>query len=53
MEALFGKQQSLKDVLIAGALQQAMQGRRQSMLDTLKPYSSMGISPEQAMQLFA
>jgi hypothetical protein len=53
MEELFGKQQSLKDVLIAGALQQAMQGRQQSMLDTLKPYSSMGITPEQAMQLFA
>lgn len=53
MEALFGKQQSLKDVLIAGAFQQAMQGRQQSMLDTLKPYSSMGITPEQAMQLFA
>jgi len=53
MKALFGKQQSLKDVLIAGALQQAMQGRQQSMLDTLQPYSSMGISPEQAMQLFA
>ncbi len=53
MEALFGKQQSLKDVLIAGALQQAMQGRQESMLDTLKPYSSMGITPEQAMQLFA
>lgn len=51
MEALFGK--PLKDALIAGALQQAMQGRQQSMLDTLQPYSSMGISPEQAMQLFA
>jgi hypothetical protein len=53
MESLFGKRQSMKDVLIAGALQQAMQGRQQSMLDTLKPYSSMGITPEQAMQLFA
>lgn len=53
MEALFGKQQSLKNVLIAGALQQAIQGRQQSMLDTLTPYSSMGITTEQAMQLFA
>ena len=53
MDALFGKQQTLKDVLISNALNQAKQNRQQSLLDTLTPYSSMGISPEQAMQLFA
>jgi hypothetical protein len=53
MEALFGKQQTLKDVLISNALNQAKQNRQQSLLDTLTPYSSMGISPEQAMELFA
>jgi hypothetical protein len=53
MEALFGKQQSLENVLISNALNQAKQNRQQSLLDTLTPYSSMGISPEQAMQLFA
>lgn len=53
MEALFGKQQSLENVLISNALNQAKQNRQQSLLDTLTPYSSMGISLEQAMQLFA
>ena len=56
MEALFGKQESLKDVLTASLLQQAIARRQETQVDQLglaNPYKSMTITPEQAMQLFA
>jgi hypothetical protein len=56
MEALFGKQESLKDVLTASLLQQAIARRQETQADQLalaNPYKSMTITPEQAMQLFA
>jgi len=56
MEALFGKQESLKDVLTASLLQQALARRQETQVDQLSlanPYKSMTITPEQAMQLFA
>jgi hypothetical protein len=56
MEALFGKQESLKDVLTASLLQQAIARRQETQVDQLSlanPYKSMTITPEQAMQLFA
>lgn len=56
MESLFGKQESLKDVLTASLLQQAFARRQETQVDQLaltNPYKSMTITPEQAMQLFA
>ena len=56
MEALFGKQKSLKDVLTASLLQQALTRKKEAQVDQLglaNPYKSMTITPEQAMQLFA
>lgn len=56
MESLFGKQESLKDVLTASLLQQAIARRQETQADQLSlanPYKSMTITPEQAMQLFA
>lgn len=56
MESLFGKQESLKDVLTASLLQQALARRQETQVDQLaltNPYKSMTITPEQAMQLFA
>jgi hypothetical protein len=56
MESLFGKQKSLKDVLTASLLQQALARRQETQVDQLaltNPYKSMTITPEQAMQLFA
>jgi hypothetical protein len=56
MESLFGKQKSLKDVLTASLLQQALARRQETQVDQLSlanPYKSMTITPEQAMQLFA
>jgi hypothetical protein len=56
MESLFGKQESLKDVLTASLLQQALARRQETQVDQLSlanPYKSMTITPEQAMQLFA
>ena len=56
MESLFGKQESLKDVLTASLLQQALARRQETQVDQLaltNPYESMTITPEQAMQLFA
>jgi murein DD-endopeptidase MepM/ murein hydrolase activator NlpD len=53
MEALFGKKESLKDVLMAGALQQAMQQRQTSPLDQLPSLQSQVFTPEQAMALFS
>lgn len=56
MESLFGKQESLKDVLTASLLQQALARRQETQGDPLglvNPYKSMTITPEQAMQLFA
>jgi hypothetical protein len=56
MEALFGKQESLKDVLTASLLQQAIARRQETQVDQVglaNPYKSMTITPEQAMQLFA
>jgi murein DD-endopeptidase MepM/ murein hydrolase activator NlpD len=52
LEALFGKKESLKDVLIAGALQNAMM-RRDSLMESLPPLQANMITPEQAMELFA
>ncbi len=49
--ALFGKQQSLKDVLIASALEQAMQRRQQPVAYNFQPSLSMGLAPEQVMEL--
>ena len=56
MESLFVKQKSLKDVLTASLLQQALARRQETQVDQLaltNPYKSMTITPEQAMQLFA
>lgn len=56
MEALFGKQKSLKDVLTASLLQQALTRKKEAQVDQLglaNPYKSMAITPEQAMELFA
>jgi hypothetical protein len=56
MASLFGKQESLKDVLTASLLQQAIARRQETQVDQLglaNPYKSMTITPEQAMQLFA
>ena len=56
MESLFGKQESLKDVLTASLLQQALARKQEVQTDPLglmNPYKSMTITPEQAMQLFA
>lgn len=56
MEALFGKQKSLKDVLTASLLQQALTRKKEAQVDQLglaNPYKSMTITPEQAMELFA
>ena len=56
MESLFGKQESLKDVLTASLLQQALARKQEAQTDPLglmNPYKSMTITPEQAMQLFA
>ena len=56
MESLFGKQESLKDVLTASLLQQALARRQETQVDQLaltNPYKSMTITPEQAMALFA
>jgi len=52
MESLFGKRKSLKDVLLANALQTAM-SRRNDLLDELAPIQSMSITPQQAMELFS
>jgi hypothetical protein len=56
MESLFGKQESLKDVLTASLLQQALVRKQEAQTDPLglmNPYKAMTITPEQAMQLFA
>jgi murein DD-endopeptidase MepM/ murein hydrolase activator NlpD len=52
MESLFGKKESLKDVLIAGALQNALM-RRNSALGSLPPMEASAISPMQAMEMFS
>ena len=44
MEALFGKQESLKDVLTASLLQQALTRKKEAQVDQLglaNPYKSM------------
>ena len=53
MKLLIGDQQSLKDVLIAGALQKAMQRRQETMNQFMQPIQSAAITPQQAMELFS
>lgn len=53
MEELIGKQPSLRDVLIAGALKQALVNRQQTILDYMTPMQSAAITPQQAMELFS
>jgi len=53
IEALMGKQTSLKDELIAGALANAMQRRQQTMNEYMGPLQTPAITPQQALQLFS
>jgi hypothetical protein len=56
MESLFGKKESLTDVLTSSLLQQALTRKKASQLDEFalsNPYKNMTISPEQAMALFS
>jgi len=48
-----GKQTSLKDELIAGALANAMQRRQQTMNEYMGPLQTPAITPQQALQLFS
>jgi len=49
---LMNEQPSFKDMLIAGALSQAMQRRQNLMGEFMKPLNSAAITPQQAMRLF-
>jgi len=53
IETLMGKQTSLKDELIAGALANAMQRRQQTMNEYMGPLQTPAITPQQALQLFS
>ena len=52
LEALFGKQESLKDILISKALETAMQRRSISPLDDLPTLENQVFTPQQALSLF-
>jgi len=56
MESLFGKKESLRDILTSSLLQQALARKQTSQLDEFalsNPYKNMTITPEQAMALFS
>ena len=56
IESLFGKKESLRDVLTSSLLQQALARKQTNQLDEFalsNPYKNMSISPEQAMALFS
>ena len=51
MESLFGKQESLKDVLTASLLQQALARKQETVV--ANPYKSLNSTLQQTMELFA
>ena len=51
MESLFGKQESLKDVLTASLLQQALARKQETAV--ANPYKSLNSTLQQTMELFA
>lgn len=51
IESLIGKQPSLKDELIAGALANAIQRRQQTMNNFMTPLQTPAITPQQAFQM--
>jgi hypothetical protein len=53
MSSLVGEQPSLKDMLLAGALQKAMQRKQETMNQFMQPIQSAAITPQQAMELFS
>jgi hypothetical protein len=53
MASLVGEQPSLKDILLAGALQKAMQRKQETMSQFMQPIQSAAITPQQAMELFS
>jgi hypothetical protein len=53
MTSLIGEQPSLKDMLLAGALQKAMQRKQETMNQFMQPIQSAVITPQQAMELFS
>jgi hypothetical protein len=53
MASLVGEQPSLKDMLLAGALQKAMQRKQETMNQFMQPIQSAAITPQQAMELFS